>query len=268
VAPGVDDDMTSAPDGELQFESVVPRADGTADATACAICHTRFDAEYFDVNGQQICRACSERVAFHSSTPREMRTLLRAGLAGVVAAVLGAVLYFAVLAISGFEVGLVAIAIGYMVGYGVRIGTRGRGGRRFQVLALLLTYWAVGLAYSSLAIKEMVSPRAADASASISRPQSDGAAQPVTPETPPSGTARTLNEEHGSMTGGRFLIGLTQLLAFTFVLPVLVIAGSMPGGLISGAIIVFGMMQAWKMTGAPVVTVTGPYRIGAAPAAG
>jgi glyoxylase-like metal-dependent hydrolase (beta-lactamase superfamily II) len=34
VAPGVDDDMTSAPDGELQFESVVPRADGTADATA------------------------------------------------------------------------------------------------------------------------------------------------------------------------------------------------------------------------------------------
>jgi hypothetical protein len=36
---------------------------------------------------------------------------------------------------------------------------------------------------------------------------------------------------------------------------------------ISGAIIVFGMMQAWKMTAAPVVTVTGPYRIGA-PAAG
>jgi hypothetical protein len=149
--------------------------------------------------------------------------------------------------------------------YGVRIGTRGRGGRRFQVLALLLTYWAVGLAYSSLAIKEMVSPRAADASASISRPQSDGAAQPVTPRDPTFRHGEALNEEHGSMTGGRFLIGLTQLLAFTFVLPVLVIAGSMPGGLISGAIIVFGMMQAWKMTGAPVVTGHRPlsHRCGA-----
>ena len=258
--------MTS-PEGELQFESVVPRADGPGTPSACTLCHTPFEAEYFDVGGQQICRACSEKVAYQTSTPREMSTLVRAGIAGVIASVLGAALYFAVIAISGFEVGLVSIAIGYMVGYGVRIGTRGRGGRRFQVLALLLTYWAVGLAYSSLAIKEMVSPRAADASASISRPQSDGAAQPVTPETPPSGTARTLNEEHGSMTGGRFLIGLTQLLAFTFVLPVLVIAGSMPGGLISGAIIVFGMMQAWKMTAAPVVTVTGPYRIGE-PAAG
>jgi hypothetical protein len=259
--------MSSASDGDLQFESVVPRADGAATATACVVCHTPFDAEYFDVNGQQICRACSEKVAYHASTPREMSTLLRAGLAGGVAAVLGAVLYFAVLAISGFEVGLVAIAIGYMVGYGIRIGTRGRGGRRFQVLALLLTYWAIGLAYSSLALKEMVSNRTEGTSASVSGSPSAGSTPPAAPDTKAPAAVSDENNE-GPMTGGEVLLGVLQLLAFTVVLPVVVIAGSMPGSLISGAIIVFGMMQAWKMTGAGTVTVTGPYRIGATPAAG
>jgi hypothetical protein len=42
-----------------------------------------------------------------------------------------------------------------------------------------------------------------------------------------------------------------------------VIAGSMPGGVLSAAIIGFGMLQAWKMTAAPAVVVSGPYRIGA-----
>lgn len=60
---------------------------------------------------------------------------------------------------------------------------------------------------------------------------------------------------------------MLYLLAFTFVMPLLAVVADLPGGLIRGAIIVFGMMRAWNMTAAPVVTVTGPYRIGA-PAAG
>ena len=258
--------MTTPPDGgELQFESVVPRTDGAGTATACTLCHTPFEAEYFDVGGRQICRACSDKVAYQTSTPREMSTLVRAGVAGMIAAILGALLYFAVIAISGFEVGLVSIAIGYMVGYGIRLGTRGRGGRRFQVLALVLTYWAIGLAYSTLAIKAMFDEPSKDAPASISGPQTSGTdtAQPSAPAPQPPAA----KSDEAPMTGGQFALGLLYLLGFTFVMPVLAIAGSMPGGLISGAIIVFGMMQAWKMTAAPVVTVTGPYRIGE-PAAG
>jgi ABC-type uncharacterized transport system permease subunit len=45
---------------------------------------------------------------------------------------------------------------------------------------------------------------------------------------------------------------------------VLVVFGSLPGGLISGAIIAFGMQQAWRMTGVPTLTISGPYRIAAA----
>jgi hypothetical protein len=260
--------MTSPQDaGSLQFDSVVPRtsaASDTAASSSCTLCQTALDREYFDVNGQHICRGCSEKVTYQASTPRDMGTLVRAGAAGVGAAILGAIVYFAVLAISGYEVGLVAIAIGYMVGYGVRLGTRGRGGRRFQVLALVLTYWAIGLAYSSLAIQQMIQERSTGASASLSGPQTSGAPS----DAEPAAQAAAADGEEAPMTGGQFALGMLQILAFTLVLPVLVIAGSLPGSLLSAAIIVFGMLQAWKMTAAPAVTVSGPYRIGATPAAG
>jgi hypothetical protein len=258
--------MNSSQDaGELQFDSVVPRHDGAASTAGsqCTLCHTPLDTEYFDVNGQNICRACSESVAHQAATPREMSTLLRAGAAGVGAAILGAVVYFAVLAISGFEVGLVAIAIGYMVGYGIRLGTRGRGGRRFQVLALVLTYWAIGLAYSSLAIQQAFEDRSKEASASLSGAQAAGA----TPDAAPTAPDAPAVDEDAPVTGGEFVLGLLQILVFTFVLPVLVVVGSLPGSIISAAIIGFGMLQAWKMTAAPSLTISGPYRIGT-PAAG
>lgn len=255
--------------GELQFEEVATRTGEDAAAAAiehaCTVCRRRFDLEYFDVNGRHVCRACSETVASFAATPRGLGPWARAAGAGVVAALLGAVLYYAVLAISGFEVGLVAIAIGYMVGYGVQLGTRGRGGRRFQVLALVLTYWAIGLGYSSLAFQQLLKPSGTTgAPTTASATRTSGAVQPTDAATP----APIAQDEERRTTGAGFALGLAILLGFTFVLPVIMIAGSMPGGLISGAIIVFGMLQAWKMTAAPAVTVTGPYRIGATPAAG
>lgn len=259
---------TSENGGELQFESVVPRTgDGAAASagTLCTLCQISIEAEYFDVNGRTLCRACSDNVSRHATTPRDMGTLLRALVAGVVASVFGAALYFAVLAISGYEIGLVAIAIGYMVGYAVHVGARSRGGRRFQVLALVLTYWAIGLAYSSLAIRELVEGPPTSASASLSGTQAGDAAAPA--QASPEAPAAAPSTDDEPLTGGGVVFALLQLVAFTFVLPVLVIAGSMPGGLISAAIIVFGMLQAWKMTAAPAVTVSGPYRI-ATPAAG
>ena len=54
---------------------------------------------------------------------------------------------------------------------------------------------------------------------------------------------------------------MLMLLAFTVALPVLSVVSSFPSGLISAAIIAFGMHQAWRMTAAPNVQITGPYRI-------
>jgi hypothetical protein len=79
--------------------------------------------------------------------------LVRAAVFGLGAAIAGAILYYAIIAITNLEIGLVAIVIGYMVGWAVRKGAGERGGRLFQVIALVLTYLSVGMAYLPLAMK-------------------------------------------------------------------------------------------------------------------
>src|SRR5258708_3197232 len=75
----------------------------------------------------------------------------------------GAAIYYGVIAIAPLEIGIVAILIGYMVGYSVRKGADGRGGRRFQVLAAVLTYCSVALAYAPLAVQQAREAKAATA---------------------------------------------------------------------------------------------------------
>jgi hypothetical protein len=68
-------------------------------------------------------------------------------------------------------------------------------------------------------------------------------------------------------TGARVLLSFVIVAGLVIALPVLVVIGSMPSGLISAFIIFIGIRQAWKMTQAPVIKVAGPYRIGVAQSA-
>lgn len=254
--------MSSGPDTPpLQFDTVVPSlpVESAAEATGvrCVTCQQLLVDEYFDVNGQAVCATCKETVSEQAQTPAGAGPLLRAAGLGIVAAILGAVVYYGVIALTDLEIGIVAIAIGFMVGYGIRLGTKGRGGRRFQVLAVVLTYWAVGLAYTPLVF---------EAATSAEQQQTqDGAqaAESTASATPDAGDA-TANDAGGGVSFGYALLVLFGL---TFALPVLTVVSSMPGGLLSAAIIAFGMQQAWKMTGAPQLAISGPYRVGGVPAA-
>ena len=160
--------MDSKPDAtpRLQFESAIESTD-SADPAAerralaaviCGACQSAIPDAYFDVNGTTVCESCQAEIARQAETPRGMGTLALATVFGIGAAVAGAALYYAVIAITNFEIGLVAIAIGYMVGYAVRKGAGG-GGRRFQIVAIVLTYWAVGLAYVPLAFTDSSTSR-------------------------------------------------------------------------------------------------------------
>lgn len=80
------------------------------------MCQQAIATEYFDVNGQSVCNACKSQLEHLGQTPRGWGLFAKAGLFGLVAAILGAVLYYAVIAITNFEIGIVAIAIGFMVG--------------------------------------------------------------------------------------------------------------------------------------------------------
>jgi hypothetical protein len=248
--------MTPADDLQpLQFDTAVPQNAQALEAVAgptCRNCGQTLLNEYFDVNGAPVCASCRDVLEHYGQPPRGVVPLARAALFGLGAAVAGAILYYAVIAITNLEIGLVAIAIGFMVGYAVRKGTGGRGGRAFQIMALVLTYWSVGLAYLPLAFgdREETQPPSAQSNASDATAPVSTQPQPAGP--PPADRAVS------------FPAAMMFLFAFSFALPVIVVIGSFPGGLISAAIIGFGMHQAWRMTAAPQFMITGPLRVGAA----
>src|SRR5688572_8685693 len=114
--------MTQPADAtDLQFD----RADfaGQPATQSCAGCQQPIVASYFDVNGQITCPTCRETIAntFEKSPGWNAPFIaLAAGLAG---GVVGALLYYAVLKLTGYEIGLIAIVVGLLVGRAVRWGS-------------------------------------------------------------------------------------------------------------------------------------------------
>ncbi len=246
---------TSSTGNELQFERVVtdqlPPATNGAPAVVCAACHARLEAEYYEINGRPFCSDCREKIEGVAETPRGLMPLAIAAIFGLGAALAGAAIYYAVIAITHFEIGLVAILIGYMVGYAVRRGAGGRGGLRFQILAAVLTYTAVGLAYAPLVVKASM--------------ENDGAAHQAS-----AGTAASPSSELAAARPRAvpsLPLVLISMAGLIVALPVLVVIGSMPSGVITALIIFFGIRQAMRMTAAPVLQISGPFRIGTSPSA-
>jgi len=244
---------------ELQFDRVETsgaqnEAGTDTPAVICEACGKPVGSQYYHINGKTVCDNCRQMVLSAAATPRTTGPLLRAGLFGLAAAVAGAAIYYAVIAITNFEIGLVAILIGYMVGYMVRKGAGGRGGRRFQVLAVVLTYWAVGLAYTPLAFK------GASDDDKVATASDSAVATPPALDTSNAVSGELRDEDSG---GGSVLKVFGLLVALAFALPVMYVAQSMPGGILSAIIILIGLRQAWSMTASPRLEISGPYKVGA-----
>jgi hypothetical protein len=140
---------------ELQFDRAVSSSPAAADATAkpmlaCKACSKPIQGEYYQINGKVTCASCRTAIEAAVATPNGVLPFARALGLGIVAAIAGAALYYALIAFAHIEIAIVAIAIGCMVGWAIRKGTGERGGLRFQIMAVVLTYWAVGLAYAPL----------------------------------------------------------------------------------------------------------------------
>ncbi len=130
---------------DLQFE----RAEfGAAPAARnCTGCHQPIGGHYFDVNGQPFCEACTVSIRqAHGDSPGGA-AFGRALGAGLVAGAVGSSLYYLVAKISGYQLSIIAIAVGFLVGRAVRWATGGRGGVIYQVLAVVLTYAAIAFSW-------------------------------------------------------------------------------------------------------------------------
>ncbi len=161
--PPIEDDEegAGADEGgsELQFDEAEPITPALS-GTTCVRCNRLIMDAYFEINGKVLCTSCRQQIeaAFHggSAAARVIKSIVF----GAAACIVGAVLYYAILVATHANIGLVAIAVGYIVGRAVRKGSDNRSGPFYQVLAVFFTYTSIGLmifAYQAR-LQEMVAP--------------------------------------------------------------------------------------------------------------
>ena len=125
-------------------------------ATACAVCNRPITDYYFEAGGKVLCPDCRQMIAASMTGGSGFARFLTATLFGVLAGLVGAAIWWAVAYFfRGLMSGLIAVVIGLMVGGAVRVGAERRGGIGYQLLAILITYLAVG---AGLIAAELTSP--------------------------------------------------------------------------------------------------------------
>jgi hypothetical protein len=125
---------------QAEFENPAPIA------LACGYCGRALSGRYWEISKRPACESCQNVVQGELAASNSQRHFLRAAGYGVGAALAGSVVWELIERLFHAQVGIVAIGIGYLVGRAVRKGASGFGGRRYQVLAVLLTYSSIALA--------------------------------------------------------------------------------------------------------------------------
>ena len=113
------------------------------DRPTCIVCKQPIADEYFELNGQVFCSRCRQGVEASFRGGSRVARAIKALFLGTVAAGVGAVIYYAIIRLTGLNIGLIAVVVGVMVGGAVRRGSGNRGGPFYQVVAILLTYLSI-----------------------------------------------------------------------------------------------------------------------------
>lgn len=225
----------------LQFRRAQPIDRPAGDASkSCAACKLPIDGQHYQVQNHVICPSCAAKILAGKQAKKPI-PWVRLVVYGLGAALAGCILYAIPLAM-GFQIGIVALAVGWMVGKAIRTGGYGTGGRPQQILAVALTYFAISTSFIPALVFTGMKKGFAERSAA-KKPSAQPAAAPV---------AKPLK----ALSPGKAVAGLLVLAVIS---PFLELASSPVGGLISLFIIFIGLQRAWALTAGHEILVTGPY---------
>jgi predicted lipid-binding transport protein (Tim44 family) len=226
---------------------------------ACKSCNQAVTGQYFRVNGALACTRCVDQLK--AQIPKDTHSLFVRGMIfGIGGAILGLILYSSFTIITGIEIGYVSLAVGWLIAKAMKLGSRGIGGRRYQIAAVVFTYAAVSMAavpiYLSQEIKKEKPKTAHTQNAPAGSPEVTApGSQPATPgskATPPLGS-----EEKPKMTALKAfaILGLLGLAS-----PFLELASPINGA-IGLVILLVGMNIAWRLTAGPKIEILGPFPV-------
>jgi hypothetical protein len=243
---------------DLQFETVEHAGAGGAAATGqnCLLCKQPIGSTYFALGDGMLCTACAEQLRAPAPGSGFGR-LVKASLLGLGAGLVGALIWFVIRRVTHYEIGLVAILVGLMVGKAVYKGSAGVGGRGYQILAVLITYCCIAANYMPDILQSVLDAE---------RQQNAGAvqpgAQPVGPANAPAQNpaANGAGQPERSATWSvlRWVIILAFVFVFSLATPFLAGAENLIGLLIIG----FALWEAWKLNARRPLPISGPYQLG------
>jgi len=266
-----------------QFETV----EYTASAGNCVLCNQPLGSTYYRVNGAQACAICVER---EQTAQRESaRYYPRALLFGIGAAILGLIGYATFEIATGWIIGYVSVGVGWLVGKAMLKGSKGMGGRKYQITAVALTYAAVSLAAIPVMISQIAKEKKehppVQAQQRATAPSQQATEQQPSTSTPDNAPSVTVTPNSGEPNSGVSANGnadssqadeLTsdparrekEKMSFGKAIGLLVLIGlaspflelSSPiSGIIGLFILFIGMQIAWKITARPKLIIDGPY---------
>ena len=208
----------------------------------CKFCNQPIGDRYYLINNAISCASCAEGVR-HAVTERPA-AYIRALIFGIGAAVFGLILYASFSILTGWVIGYLSLAVGYMVGKAMMIGSGGIGGRRYQITALLLTYAAVSMAAIPVSLAQYMKENKGTAAHT----------QQQATERADSQQARQESKPAASM-----ISAVAYLVILGLASPFLELASPIHG-IIGLVILLVGIQIAWKTTAGRVAPgISGPY---------
>jgi hypothetical protein len=141
---------------DLQFDQAEFTVDSPAaqsEPTRCTACKAPIADVYYEAGGKIVCAPCRDKIGALGQSGSRFTRALKALFLGAIAAAIGAILYYAIIRITGWNLGLVAVVVGVLVGGAVKAGSGNRGGLVYQILAVLLTYVSIVVMHVPLAIE-------------------------------------------------------------------------------------------------------------------
>lgn len=148
------------------------------------------------------------------------------------------------------QLALVTIGIAFLIAKVVRKAAAGVGGRRFQVLAVVLTYLAACMGYAPSLIKSVKN--------SLDEHAHSAAASSNTSSTEGAGSLPTAAPEPAAKVDGFAVVKFFGLMFGILLAAPFLEFTEAPIGLL---IVAFGLWEAWKLSRGVPLTVDGPYRV-------
>src|SRR5689334_1034962 len=146
----------------------------TPEGAICKLCRQPFARTYYRAGANTVCGCCADRI--RREMPQDSHAaFVRAILCGLMGFAIGLVIYAAFAIATGITIGYLALAVGFIVGKAMMMGSKGVGGRRYQIAAVLLTYAAVSMASVPIAIHYMKAQPSQRPSAQSQVTSKDGA---------------------------------------------------------------------------------------------